>query len=263
LWTFWIRASTNILWKIKLETDGLRLPLSHINQATTSSTTTAFIIMDFVDEDHDDDEGEDDFFGSQNEGLDNKSRKLGGNYDDEDQETDILSSNNNYVNNDEFGSLMQNERAAKELELKTVAFLDAFDEYKDTKLQEGFEHGLLESLEVAIRIGKLLGKPTTVLSLKDVVGGEIDDKSDANDLNLVVRGGLKKNNDEKKTIDLAKDITREFFTNKFQKDDNNTCGNNNCQLDLQRLEDLLKETLLSEKVKPPCNDHSKSPGIKE
>jgi hypothetical protein len=219
--------------------------------------------MDLVDEEHNDDEGEDDFFGSQNEGLDNKNRKLGGNSDDEDQEADIWSSNNNYIKNDEFGSLMQNERAAKELELKTVAFLDAFDEYKDTKLQEGFEHGMLESLEVAIRIGKLLGKQTTILSLKDVVGGESDDKIDANELNGVVRGGLEKNNDQKKTINLAKNITREFFTIKFQKDDNNTCGNNNCQVDLQRLEDLLKETLLSEKVKPPCNDHSKSPGIKE
>jgi hypothetical protein len=193
--------------------------------------------MDFLDEE------DDDFFGSQKELDNNSNTKPGGNDDDDDDDAvnreGVYSSNNN----DEFGSLMQMERSAKESELKTVAFLDAFDEYKESKLQEGFEFGMLESLEGAIRIGKLLGKHTTVQNLVEVF--RRDDDDDVDDVDDKVVGGLKRNHVEKQNfVDQAKAVTRDFFANKFQKD--TQCGSSNCEEDLQSIEDLLQTLLLDQ-----------------
>jgi hypothetical protein len=218
---------------------------------------------------------EDDFFGSQQEKeqLDIRTTKHCGKYNNDgtavavvDKEEGVFffsssssssSSSSNYHNNinnyDEFGSLMQKERSAKELELKTVAFLDAFDEYKESRVQEGFEYGMIESLDVAIRIGKLLGKQTTVQNLTGhvVVGsgnsGHGGDKD--NDDHQVVNGIEKNSSDkQRKIIDQAKAVTRNFFSNKFQMDDNSTTtyGTDNCQEELQRIEDLLKTLLLDQ-----------------
>jgi hypothetical protein len=104
--------------------------------------------MDLVDED-------DEFFGAQ---------------DDEDVEdledgfmTDAILSS---TRRNEFGVMAQRETLAKKDELKKVAFLDAYDEYKESKLQQGFEAGVLETFDVSTRIGKILGKVTTLQKLQ-------------------------------------------------------------------------------------------------
>mmetsp|Transcript_2844 Transcript_2844/g.5131 ORF Transcript_2844/g.5131 Transcript_2844/m.5131 type:complete len:164 (-) Transcript_2844:55-546(-) len=88
------------------------------------------------------DEEEDDFFGSQEE---------------EDGHT---------VYQNEFGTMAEREFLAKENELKKIGFLDAYDENKEVRLQEGFEAGVIETFDSAVRIGKILGDVTTLAKLK-------------------------------------------------------------------------------------------------
>lgn len=59
---------------------------------------------------------------------------------------------------DEYGDLGKYERKSKQDEIEKVAFLQAFDETVESRLQEGFEAGYQESFVVAYRIGQLLGK---------------------------------------------------------------------------------------------------------
>ena len=61
----------------------------------------------------------------------------------------------------EFGDMEQREIHARHHRLKTVGFLDAFDESKEELLQEGFETGFLESFEGGKVVGRLLGRAAT------------------------------------------------------------------------------------------------------
>jgi hypothetical protein len=74
---------------------------------------------------HDD---EDEFFGNDDEGADINRLDLG-----------------------------DRESRAKEEELKKIAYVEAYDVHKETRLQEGFEAGYKDTFKAAMRIGDLLG----------------------------------------------------------------------------------------------------------
>ena len=62
--------------------------------------------------------------------------------------------------NGSFGGLSEYELKAKEEEIKKLAYLQAYDEKKELRLQEGFEGRYQETFDSAFRIGKLLGQLT-------------------------------------------------------------------------------------------------------
>jgi hypothetical protein len=106
----------------------------------------------------------------------------------------------------EFQSMLQRELLAKEDELRKVGFLDAYDEFKESRLQDGFEFGTMETFEAGCNIGKLLGKVSTLQKLKVDVNEE-------NPRNLV---------DGQRVHAIAVAIT-EFFVSTFQRDDSLDC----------------------------------------
>jgi hypothetical protein len=68
---------------------------------------------------------------------------------------------------DDFGGLLgERERLARQNELKTVGYMESYDESKETRLQEGFQTGYRETFDVALRIGKLLGQATARAQLE-------------------------------------------------------------------------------------------------
>jgi hypothetical protein len=123
-----------------------------------------------------------------------------------------------------FGALPERERLAKQSDLETVAFLDTFDEYKESKLQEGFEFGVTETYDTARRIGKLLGKATTVQLLQEKSTGNVHKITNMAD------------------IESVKDVTKKFFSEEFQ-----TESSIGCKQSLEGLEKTL-QLLLSQSV---------------
>ena len=117
------------------------------------------------------------------------------------------------------GSMTQRNAHAKQEELRKVAFLDAYDQYKESKLQEGFESGMTETFDVASRIGKMLGKASTLSKLQQ--------KSTPN----------KSSNAD--NVDKATGTVREFFADTFQ----NKVSEESSTQQLEGLETNLKTIL--------------------
>ena len=73
----------------------------------------------------------------------------------DDQDDEFFGDQNS---NDETDGLTDRDNKAKEEELKSIGYLDAYDVSKDVRLQEGFEYGYEETFEISTRIGTLLGE---------------------------------------------------------------------------------------------------------
>jgi hypothetical protein len=84
------------------------------------------------------DADEDEFFGDQEENDDN-----------------VHTSSSSY-----YGRLGDQEVLARENEMKNIGYLEAHEETKEQRLQEGFEAGYRETFDAAMRVGKLLGQAT-------------------------------------------------------------------------------------------------------
>jgi hypothetical protein len=133
-------------------------------------------------------ESEDDFFGSQG-------------FDD------------TIDNPKEFGGMAEKDFLAKESELRNIGYLDAYDAHKESMLQEGFEFGTTETFDVAVRIGKILGKMATLQKIGEESSSERQ---------------------------LIKETVRRFFADKFQKGEAD-----NCKQELEDLEQDLHRIILS------------------
>ena len=59
---------------------------------------------------------------------------------------------------DGFGALGERETVARQQELQTLGYVEAYDETKDSLLQQGFEAGYRETHNAALRLGNLLGR---------------------------------------------------------------------------------------------------------
>lgn len=58
---------------------------------------------------------------------------------------------------DPFGNVATHEYRSRERSIKTLSYLDGYDETKEEKLQDGFSHGYRQSFNDAFRIGRQLG----------------------------------------------------------------------------------------------------------
>ncbi|KAG7369486.1 methylase [Nitzschia inconspicua] len=202
-----------------------------------------------------DDDSEDDFFGFHD--SDHNNHEEVEEEHEEDHNNDPFASppsasfNHNNANNDD--TMIQRQRRSKEQELRMAAYHQAFDEYQDTSLQEGFEQGVYETFDTAIRIGKLLGHATTHQKL---VMKSTSDQVDPR-------------------VDEATTVTRDFFSKQFQKEDISTNdssnSNNNCTVQLESLEQTLQTIMKKEEPSSMAltltttnndSDHSTTPGAK-
>ena len=68
---------------------------------------------------------------------------------------------NDAENTGEFGSLGHYEARAKQEELKTIGYLESYDEAKELLLQQGFESGYRETFTVSKSLGEQFGKLVT------------------------------------------------------------------------------------------------------
>lgn len=136
-------------------------------------------------DDVDDNDGDDDFFGPQSDNDGNAQN--------------------------EFGSMGAHEFQARENELRNIGFVDAYDEYKESTLQEGFEAGFQETFEASILLGKLLGEVTTLQKLKDrpLAGSNLPMPSSS------IPWPTEPN------VNAAISLVQNYFTNRFQKDESN------------------------------------------
>jgi hypothetical protein len=77
---------------------------------------------------------------------------------------------------DDFGGLLgEREHLARQNELKTVGYVESYDETKETRLQEGFQMGYRETFDVALRIGQLLGQATFRARLEQTQSNSSED----------------------------------------------------------------------------------------
>mmetsp|Transcript_28500 Transcript_28500/g.59402 ORF Transcript_28500/g.59402 Transcript_28500/m.59402 type:complete len:157 (+) Transcript_28500:134-604(+) len=58
---------------------------------------------------------------------------------------------------DPFGNVANHDYRSREASVKTLSYLDGYDETKEEKLQDGFSDGYRQSFSDAFRIGRRLG----------------------------------------------------------------------------------------------------------
>lgn len=110
--------------------------------------------------------------------------------------------------------LADRERRARGQELHTIAYFDAYDAHKEERLQEGFEIGYKETIDVAKRIGSELGKQLAAAKL------------------------LSSKSDEDGTIEVAKQSASQVF--EFLKDFEQRAGDDGIPEELENLQQELK-----------------------
>ena len=78
-------------------------------------------------------------------------------YNEHDDGDEFFGNDGDDDDNSNYLDLADRESRAKEEELKKIAYVEGYDDNKETRLQEGFEAGYKETFEAAMRIGNFLG----------------------------------------------------------------------------------------------------------
>lgn len=102
------------------------------------------------------------------------------NHDDEfygEQESDaspdsVLSSHQSsslISNNNQFGNIANHEYRSREESIKTLSYLDGYDEMKEVEIQSGFSFGYKSSFHDAYKIGRCLGSVCAEAAVNDLL----------------------------------------------------------------------------------------------
>jgi hypothetical protein len=171
-------------------------------------------------------EDDDEFFGSQES-------------DEEIMEHQQSTTITNRFHDTEFGSLAEREFLAKENELKSIGFLDAYESHKEVKLQAGFEAGLVDTYGVAIQIGKIIGELSTLEQLRSI---DRSARTQRQQPKLPVAAPTPSPTVRIVTskTDMCSEAVNRFFHNTFQKDE----AYGGCKDDLQQIEKTLRDIML-------------------
>lgn len=70
-------------------------------------------------------------------------------------------------NGDDYAGLAEQESKAVSAQLSNIAYLEAFEEHKEVRLQEGFEAGYRDVFAIALRLGCRLGEVSAQSKLRD------------------------------------------------------------------------------------------------
>ena len=164
----------------------------------------------------------------------------GNDHDDDDDDDD------DFFGSQDDCTMALHEVNAKNNEIKNIGFLNAYDEFKEARLQEGFEKGYLESFEIGKMIGKMIGEITTLEKatnkrrLENVSSSTASSATSTSISTSSTTTQLPSNNSDipaRKQNHNVTEIVHDFFTNKFQNDKNP----NNVVQDLENLKQELKD----------------------
>lgn len=103
-------------------------------------------------------EKDDDFFGNQSDDDNGPFLSL-----------NCTEANPQQASSQTVNGLAHHESRAIQESFRNIGYHEAYDESKEVKLQEGFEAGYREVIDVSVRIGKILGEVSTksILNLVD------------------------------------------------------------------------------------------------
>jgi hypothetical protein len=140
-----------------------------------------------------------------------KSMALYHEHDDEDEffgndDDDEDDGNTNILN------LADRESRSKEEELKKIAYVEAYDDNKETRLQEGFEAGYRETYKAAMRIGELLGSSMAGTTFStDANHTSIESKDASTDIARRIRQFLTKFQETTTVNDASRQELEQLF----------------------------------------------------
>ena len=97
---------------------------------------------------------------------------------EEDDDDDFFGSGDD--DGDDGCRLAEQESKAISTQLSNVAYLDAFEETKESRLQEGFESGYRDVFELALRLGCRLGELSAESKFQESLQGSNQDSMGAN-----------------------------------------------------------------------------------
>ena len=110
---------------------------------------------------------------------------------------------------DPFGNIADHEYRSREASIKTLSYLDGYDETKEEKLQNGFSDGYRQSFSDAFRIGRALGSTCAKAALDESLTlGLQSGNRDRSDKSIRT---TKKSN----TIESPATLIRQFLTNEI------------------------------------------------
>ena len=106
------------------------------------------------------------------------------------------------VTSSPFRTTAERDYTAQESSIKTLSYLDGFDETKEEKLQDGFCDGYKQTFGDAFRIGQRLGSLSAIVAVAE---------------SLTLRQELQKSENDKSMINLkeAAALIRQFLTNEI------------------------------------------------
>ena len=173
----------------------------------------------------------------------------GNDHDDDDDDDD------DFFGSQDDCNMALHELNAKNNEIKNIGFLNAYDEFKESRLQEGFQKGYLESFEIGKMIGEMIGEITTLEKatnkrrLENVSSSTASSATSTSISTPSTTTQLPSNTFDiparKQNHKNVTEIVHDFFTNKFQNDKNP----NNVVQDLENLKQELKDFQHNER---PC-----------
>ena len=105
---------------------------------------------------------------------DNDEDEFFGNQDDDNDDTCAIRG--------EFGSLGHHENLAKNEELKTIGYLESYDETKELLLQKGFEMGYREAYNLSKSLGEKFGNMIAQVELLGNPDGVSSDTTTAKEV---------------------------------------------------------------------------------
>ena len=168
-----------------------------------------------VDDDEEDYNDDDEFFGPQDSDhdYDDDDGDVDNDGDQEDQDVSTATKHN------PFGRMGECELQSQYQRLYTVSYVDSFDASKESKLQDGFEHGYKQSFGIGQRIGRMLGHVSTAHQLSTKLNvqsqspqqpsrAQLPDTVDDEDFDGQEEKNVRK---KKKNIRQAGMLIRDFF----------------------------------------------------
>ena len=138
-------------------------------------------------------DSDDEFYGNQSSESSDASADGSGHGTDEDAVTP----------SDPFGNVAAHEYRSHERTVKTLSYLDGYDETKEEKLQDGFSRGYRRSFDDAFRIGRRLGSLCAKAAL--------DESSTLRTVNNIDPNGNSDQDRTKNMIEGSAYLVREFL----------------------------------------------------
>lgn len=118
---------------------------------------------------------------------------------------------------DSFGNVANHDYRSREASVKTLSYLDGYDETKEEKLQVGFADGYRKSFHDAFKIGRRLGSLCGKVALNEsaTLGLQQDDKDTNNKSDEFTNGENRESTQINSSIHETANLVRQFLTDEI------------------------------------------------